>query len=125
MSGTSQADEMFDWESLVAAGRKNLTQLPDIETVLAPLQGVIDDVKALRVHQKDLEGNRQATTQKLKELRLQGVEEARRLRDYIRSRLGSKNEQLVQFGVAPLRRRTRKSKAELPPPEEPDKTAQA
>lgn len=120
----SQADEMFDWEGLVAAGRKNEAQLPNIETVVAPLQGVIDEVKTLKVQQKDLEGNRQAATQRLKELRLRGVEEARRLRDYIRSRLGSKNEQLVQFGVAPIRRRSRKSKIELPPPEEPDKPSQ-
>lgn len=119
----SQADEMFDWEGLVAAGRKNAGQLPDIETVLAPLQGVIEEVKTLKVQQKDLEGNRQAATQRLKELRLRGVEEARRLRDYIRSRLGSKNEQLVQFGVMPIRRRSRKTKIELPP-EEPDKTSQ-
>lgn len=124
MSGNSQADEMFDWESLVAAGRKNVAQMPDIETVLAPLLGVIDEVKALKVQQKDLEGNRQAATQRLKELRLRGVEEARRLRDYIRSRLGSKNEQLVQFGVAPIRRRTRRAKTELPPPEEPGKPSQ-
>jgi hypothetical protein len=117
----SQADEMFDWEGLVAAGRKNGAQLPEIETVLAPLQGVIEEVKTLKVQQKDLEGNRQAATQRLKELRLRGVEEARRLRDYIRSRLGSKNEQLVQFGVMPIRRRSRKAKTELPPPEEPDK----
>jgi hypothetical protein len=118
----SQADEMFDWEGLVAAGRKNAGQLPEIETVLAPLQGVIEEVKTLKVQQKDLEGNRQAATQRLKELRLRGVEEARRLRDYIRSRLGSKN---VQFGVAPIRRRSRKAKTELPPPEEPDKTSRA
>lgn len=123
MSGSSQADEMFDWEGLVAAGRKNVAQMPDIETVLAPLQGVIDEIKVLKVHQKDLEGNRQATTQKLKELRLRGVEEARRLRDYVRSRLGSKNEHLVQFGVVPIRRRSRSKPSELPPPEEPNKTS--
>jgi hypothetical protein len=120
----SQADELFDWESLVAAGRKNVAQMPDIETVLAPLEGIIDEVKTLKVHQKDLEGNRQATTQRLKELRLRGVEEARRLRDYVRSRLGSKNEHLVQFGVVPLRRRSRSKPAEFPPPVDPDKTAE-
>ncbi|MEA2560918.1 MAG: hypothetical protein QOH06_2422 [Acidobacteriota bacterium] len=49
-------------------------------------------------------------------------EDARRLRAVVRGILGTRNERLVQFQVAPLRSRIRSTKPAPPPP--PVETAQ-
>ena len=58
-------------------------------------------------------------TQRLKATLLEGKDRAARLRGAIKAELGTGNEQLVQFGIPPVRRRVTRSEqsaTEVPPP---------
>lgn len=115
-TNSSQADIFRDIESLLASCEQNSALLPEVGPFRDPLQLTLGELKSLKALQENLEGNRQATTQRLGVLLDQAQEQARNLRDYIRARLGSKNEHLAQFGRSPIRKRTRKAK---PAPTEP------
>jgi hypothetical protein len=115
-TNSSQADLFLDIENLLTSCEQNASLLPEVAPFRDPLQLTLGEMKSLKALQENLEGNRKATTQRLTVLIQQAQEQARNLRDYIRARLGSKNEHLTQFGRAPIRKRTRKAK---PAPAEP------
>ena len=107
-------------ESLENACRAAQEFLPDIESVLAPLAAMIADLKALKSRQETLEGERQQTTQMIRQRLDEAKEQARRVRGFVKSRLGTKNERLNQFGAAPIRKRgSRKPTPEVEPPAKP------
>jgi hypothetical protein len=106
-------------EGLLNASQAHAALLPGAEPLRNSLQQTLDQIRTVKAQQEEFEGRRQATTQQLGELIERGREEARRLRGFVRSQLGTKNELLVQFGVAPIRRRSRsaaKPEVEAPPP---------
>jgi hypothetical protein len=94
-----------EWESLVNAYQENAPTLGDIESLRAPLVSILARLKELKSRQENLEGARQQTTQEIRDLVEEGREVVRRLRVYAKARLGTRNERLTQFGVAPLRKR--------------------
>jgi hypothetical protein len=63
-------------------------------------------VKEAKSRQDALQAQRQAVTQELEKLVAQGKETSIRLRGVARADLGPRSEQLVHFGVAPLRKRS-------------------
>jgi hypothetical protein len=105
------ADLFRDWEGVSGACAQNATLLPKSEALRPDLDAILAQVKDLKIQQENLKGNAQATTQRLVELVATGRELARKLRNQIKVELGSKNEHLVQFGIAPLRKQTRKAAA--------------
>lgn len=117
----SYADVIKDWEALELAMQDNAANLPaDMESRRAVFVAHVAKVKELKARQDSLTAARQETTQQLNKLIAEGVEMARGLRTQVRASLGAKNERLVQFGVAPLRKRApRKPKAKTPEPQAP------
>lgn len=113
----SYADVINDWEALLAAIEENLADLPDVEAERATLRQFLDKARALKARQDSLTAQRQRVTQELDELLPQGRDVAIQLRAAARLKLGPRNQRLVQFNVAPLRRRTRRGTVEIPPPE--------
>lgn len=113
---SSYADLILDWEKLLAACRENGHLLTGLDLDNEPLVELLDEVKGLKIVQDNLEGNRQSTTQSLNEKCDEGREAARRLRSFVRSRIGTRSEHLPQFGVAPIRARVRRSLKPPPPP---------
>ena len=113
---SSYADLITDWERLLSACEENAYLLQGFDINAEPLVELLQEVKGLKVVQDRLEGNRQATTQDLNEKCDEGREAARRLRSFIRSRLGTRSEHLPAFGVAPIRARGRRSLKPPPPP---------
>ncbi len=116
---SSYADLINDWDRLLSACEENGHLLPGYNIGAEPLVGLLEEVKGLKVVQDRLEGNRQATTQEINERCDDGREAARRLRSFIRSRLGTRSEHLPMFGVAPIRARGRRSLKPPPPPPPP------
>lgn len=110
----SYADVIRDWESLLSSCRKNAELLVGMEPVIGPLDQILLQMRELKSQQEQLEGTRKVTTQQLKQLREQGYEAARRVRSFVRSQLGTKNEHLGQFKVAPIRPKRRVTKPEIP-----------
>jgi hypothetical protein len=106
MPRKSYSELYSDWESLLQTCRVNQAKLPGLEQVLDPLADALIQVKALKVLRKTMAGSARNTTQSIQEARDTGLESARRLRSFVRARLGTQSEQLEQFGIAPLRARS-------------------
>ena len=115
------AQEMDDWEALRLAVHDNASNLPDVQRAQVAFEDNMVKVQEMRARQSSLTAARQETTQLLKKLLVDGRELASRLRLVVKSNLGPKSERLVQFRIAPLRKRPRKAKAgepeTTPPPE--------
>ena len=112
----SYADLIADMESLLAACTANLDLLPGIGPSVDQLTQALEELKEIMVLQEQMEGARQEATQQLKQLAENGREVTRRVRGFVRSRLGTKNERLPQFGIAPIRQR----RARTPDPKPPE-----
>ena len=115
----SYADVIRDWESLLSSCKKNAELLSGMDPVVGPLEQVLLKMKDLKNQQEQLEGVRKATTQQLQQLRDDGYEAARRVRSFVRAQLGTKNEHLGQFKVAPIRRKKPRAKPEVSKEEKP------
>jgi hypothetical protein len=113
----SLADVLTDWEELLEAVRRSPDLLPDVEEDIALLARLLAQTRALKARQNELAALRQEATQRLNEEMGQGKETAIRMRSVIRGTLGPRNERLVQFGIAPLRKRRRTVRSR--PPERP------
>ena len=111
----SFADVVSDWEELLEAVNDNAEVLASAAPQQEALQASLAALRVKRAHQASCTAGRLQATQDLGVLIDQGNENARRLRGLVRAVLGSKSERLVQFRVAPLRRR-RRSKASEPAP---------
>ncbi len=118
---TRFSDTMLDLEQLRESITRHLTLVPSVERFLAPLEAVLALIRTLSATRNTLIADKQKVTQDLKA----AVDAAQNLaidaRAVIRGEVGSRSEKLVEFGVAPLRRHSRKAK----PVEEPDTAKQA
>jgi hypothetical protein len=118
---TAQAKVFRDWESLVASCTNNGELLPGVDPLTADLEAVLAQARAMKADQENLKGNRQERTQRLNQLILISEEAARKVRAFVRIRLGSRSEHLVQFGVPPIRKRPgRVRAAKVPAPATPE-----
>jgi hypothetical protein len=111
---TAYAVLFRDWEGVSGACAQNATLLPKSEALRPELDVILTQARDLKIQQENLIGNGQAMTQRLVQLVASGREVARKLRNQIKVELGAKNEHLVQFGIAPIRKQTRKAKSPAP-----------
>lgn len=112
-----------DLEGLAGAVDENMAILPDVKTERTALSESLTKIKALKERQISLTAARQETTQQLLKALAEGRQVAERLRDAVKFKIGRRNERLVQFNIAPLRRRSRKPvvvEKEMPPVVTPD-----
>jgi hypothetical protein len=100
-----------DWEALLTAVLEHASNLPDVERSRIAFQEHLAKTKEMKARQDSLTAGRQEETQQLNKMLTDGGELAIRLRALVKASLGPKNERLVQFGIAPIRKRPRKSAA--------------
>lgn len=113
------ADIIRDWEMLLDASERSPEVQKGIEDERQALTLLLAEVRGLKARQDELTALRQQVTQKLKDAVARGKEAAIQLRAVAKAKFGPRNERLVHFKVAPLRRRIRKNgDGEKPPPEE-------
>lgn len=105
-----------DWEGCLDATTDNAAALASAEPLKVALQDYLIRGKALKATQASLTGNKQRITQELSKVIEGGKEAARRLRLAVKANIGTDNEQLVQFNVAPRRARGPKKVTVKPPP---------
>ncbi len=119
----SYADVIKDWEALLTALREHAPNLPNLEAGRIAFEEHLAKTKEMKARQDSQTAARQEATQELNKLLKDGGELAIKLRALVKGILGPKSERLVQFGVAPLRKRRRKPAAtpvpETPTPAEP------
>jgi hypothetical protein len=116
---TAFSDFLVDWEALLGAVDDHGPDLAPVEAHRAALADILLKIKETKVLQESHRATRQRTTQKLKAMFLEGKDRAARLRGAVKAELGTGNEQLVQFGIPPVRRRVTRSQQsamETPPP---------
>jgi hypothetical protein len=114
---TAHADLFRDWEAVLGACAQNASLVPGVDELKTSLEGLMSQVKDLKIQQETLESQRRGVTQKLDKGIEEGREVARKIRAFAVVRLGSDNKVLSQFGVkARARRGSRKSKTPGTPP---------
>jgi hypothetical protein len=118
---TRFADTVLDLEQLRESIIKHLALVPSVERFLAPLDAVLALIRTLSSTRKTLIADKQKVTQELKAAVAAAQDLAIDARAVIRGEVGSRSEKLVEFGVSPLRRRSRKAR----PAEEPEAATQA
>src|SRR5262245_11586079 len=104
-----------DWQLLLAASAEHAASMPGAEDLRQELEQLLAETIALKASQDSATAARQRRTQELQGMLDRGRELAMRLRGMAKARIGPKNEQISQFGVAPLRKRSRRAKAVRPP----------
>jgi hypothetical protein len=109
---TAYAELFRNWEVLLLAIRDNADSLPSVERHRRPLEEILAEARSLEAQQDSADAVRQEDTQKLATLVATGKKQAADLLGVVRADLGPDNERLVQFGIAPLRKRSRRAAEE-------------
>lgn len=104
----SQADIAQDWTGLLDATDKDPELRQAVQAEYQTLKQWLTDLQTLKARQVDLRAQRQEVTQKLGEAIDEGRDMAMRIRAIAKAKLGPRNERLVHFNVAPLRRNSKK-----------------
>ena len=109
-SARGQDSMIRDIEGLIEADERN----PETQQELAKeRQGLVtsmSDIKTLKARQQELTALRQEVTQQLTAAFLRGRDAAISYRSAVRAKFGPRNERLVHYKIAPLRKRSRKQK---------------
>lgn len=105
---TSHADIIRDWMMLLDASERSPEVLAELEKERERLTQRLAEVHALKARQDELTALRQEVTQQLQAAVAQGKEAAMQFRAVAKGKFGPRNERLVHFKVAPLRKRPRK-----------------
>ena len=114
---------MMDWKNVLSAYEYHAELLATAAEDRDLLKRLLQNAERLKSEQDRLQGERQLVTQQLNATLVQGKDAAIRIRALARSKLGHKNEQLVQFRIAPTRPRRNRLPSPpidigLPPAEE-------
>lgn len=117
MDVSSFPDFMADWSLLISAVENNSKTLPDLSGLLSPLKGFLAEARELDAVKAAARSQLSQGAKRTRTLVPEGREAATRLRDAIKVHFGSRNEKLVEFGIAPLRTRRRRRPADLPKPD--------
>jgi len=107
----SFADVVQDWEGLLAAAREHAETLASVAPEMLSLEEDLAQARVLKARQEAERASRQELTQQIRELVGHGKAQAIAIRYVAKAKIGYRNERLVQFGVVPRRRRTRKAAA--------------
>jgi hypothetical protein len=103
------ADLLQEWDALLGAVTDHGSALSPVDPHRTALADILQKIKQAKVLQDSHRATKQRTTQQLKELLVEGKDRAARLRGAVRAEMGTGNEQLVQFGIHPVRRRVTRS----------------
>ena len=111
----SFADLMLEWKKVLDGCADNAAALTTAEPQRALVEKLLKEAQDLKAQQDSRTASKQATVQDLKALLHDGREAVRRLKAMVKATLGTNKEVLVQFGIAPIRKRSKK-KAPVNPP---------
>jgi hypothetical protein len=103
----SQNDVIRENEGLLEAADRSPDIQPVIQNERQTVQESLGEAKSLKARQEELTAQRQEITQKLTAAMVRLKEAGMQFRALVRAKLGLRNERLVHFKVAPLRKRSR------------------
>ena len=103
----SQDDVIRLHERLLEAAARSPDVQPAIEPERQVVQVFLTEVKTLKARQEELTAQRQEVTQLLTDAMRRLKDAGMVFRALVKAKLGVRNERLVHFEVAPLRKRSR------------------
>ena len=113
MPANSQPVLIRNTEALLEAADRTPEVQPAIEAERQAVVQAMAEVKTLKARQEELSAQKQEVTQKLKAA-IERLEDVSMIfRAVVKGALGPRNERLVHFKMAPLRRRSRSKAAAL------------
>lgn len=107
-SPNSHADVIRDWMLVLEATERSPEVQAEVEKERLKVAQLLAEVQTLKARQVELTALRQQATQQLKATVVQGKEAVMQFRAILKAKFGPRNERLVQFNMAPLRKRSRK-----------------
>ena len=115
---SSFPDFMADWDLLIKAVR-NKAELPDYSGLLDPLEEILEESREVEAGKASARSLLSLGSKRSRALIVEGRAAASRLRSALKAHYGGHNETLVEFGVAPIRKRRTPQPADPPPPSPP------
>ena len=112
---TRYSDFVTDWEHLLNTLAANTAELPHLEAPRAKLQGFLEEVRSLAMQQDLHAANKQLASTQLRAALSNGKKLTTFLRTGLKEHYGNRSEKLVEFGIPPFRRRTKKDPTVKPP----------
>jgi hypothetical protein len=116
----NQGQQVKEWKAVATATAANAADLPGAAVQQVALLEVIDEVGKILAEQATFRASKQMASQRLKALFNQGGKLSTVLKAIARQRYGHGNDKLVEFGIQPLRSR---SKPTVVPPTPPPPAA--
>ena len=113
---SSFPDFMADWDRLIKGVRNKSDVLPDYSGLLEPLEKLLEEGRSLEVAKAGARAQLGQAAKRSRSLVAEGRAAASRLRAALKAHFGGHNEMLVEFGVAPLRKRRVPQPVDPPPP---------
>jgi hypothetical protein len=111
-----QKEKFQVWRNVATATAANASELTGTETRLTALEGVLTEVDKIFSEQAAFRASKQITSQRLKTLVNQGDKLTAVLRFMAKQHYGNGNDKLVEFGIQPLRSRTKPTVVPSTPP---------
>src|SRR5262245_1885680 len=104
-SASSFADFIRDWQQLIAAYTNNAANVAAGQPLLPELQALLNQALELKSRQENLTAAKQQITKEIRGVTTAAKEIALRMRSHAKGSLGTENEVLNEFNVAPRRKR--------------------
>ena len=112
-----QKEKFQVWRTVASATAANAAELLGTETRLTALEDVLTEVDKITAEQVTFQANKQITSQRLKVLVNKGDKLTTVLKVMAKQHYGNGNDKLVEFGIQPLRTRTKPTvEPSTPPP---------
>ncbi len=103
----SKDHRLIDWGDLVDAARENQAKLPGTASLVCSLAGTRSQILTLSSRRDSLMAASQELTQQVNRAFAEAADVASRLRNTIKGVLGIHTEELLRYGIKPVRRHTR------------------
>lgn len=96
-----------DWQKLTSSMDANAADMPHLDHSRLALKSLQEEITSLSTLQSQLRAQKQEVSKQIKEKLAEGQKIATFLRVGLKQHYGNRNEKLVEFGLQPLRKRSR------------------
>ncbi|MES1244043.1 MAG: hypothetical protein ABUT39_20740 [Acidobacteriota bacterium] len=117
-TSNSYAETVNGWVELLTALEQNSSDLPQLEVPRDRLETIVAQIRSFATEQAAMTASRQLATERVYYLLAQGRKLATVLRASVREYYGNRSQKIAEFGLQPLRPRSRRPEDNpLPQPE--------
>jgi hypothetical protein len=117
------SQKVNDWVVLAGNLVNRLKEMPFLQSLYEELVSIIEEAQAIVTEQESARSAFRVLVRKRQDVEQRGNSVRGRIGAHLRAELGFQNEELIQFGLLPLprttRRRTTTEEPSTPPPAEP------